>query len=171
MEAGRREPGNLTGTIKVRVLVMSNCFGAFIRLLLLGIVNSNTDDSFTLNGLFSALLFFEIAEPRLVRGVILYIESAPCRFLLVTETLNEFVLFCIRRQYGLDNVLEQDCIPDSQYVFGSRLFCYTCSFERKSDSLLAWRVFISVANTTSKNIKKRPGGILLSIDIGRPYMC
>ena len=72
MEAGRREPGSLTGTMKVRVPLMPNCFGAFMRLLLIGIINPNTDDSFTLNGLLFALLLFEIDEPRLVRGVILY---------------------------------------------------------------------------------------------------
>ncbi len=149
MEAGRREPDNLTGTITVRVLSMLHCSGAFVRLLLVCILYSNTYDSFTLNGLLFALLLFEIDEPLFVRGVILYIESAPCRSRQVTEPFSEFLILCIRRQYGLDNVLEQEIRPDSLYVFGSRLFCNTYSLERKSDSLPVWRVFISVAKTTS----------------------
>ena len=148
MEAEGREPTSLTGPMKVRVALMPCCCGAIFRLLLLCIFYSNTDESFTLNGLLFALLYFEIDEPLLVRGVIVYIGSAPCRSREVTEPINEFLILCIRRQYGLDNVLEQDCVPDSLYVFGSRPFCYTCSFERKSGSLTAWRVFISVANTT-----------------------
>ena len=81
MEAGRREPDNLTGTITVRVLLMLHCSGALVRLLLVCILYSNTNDSFTLNGLLSALLLFEIDEPLFVCGVIKNIESAPCRSL------------------------------------------------------------------------------------------